>query len=342
MGGLAMLDEGAAGVARRLSVDALAAEVVDSLEAIGVRALLIKGPAVASWLYAPGERTYSDVDLMVAGGDLATAHRVLVERGFGPVVSDDAVPAPSLDPTAGLWDELGWHAITYHRAEGMPGWVDLHRTLWRTPATVWDVLSDRTDRLHVGGRELEVPVLAGRALIVALHALQHRVANPDLPLAGKALEDLRRAVAGADLALWRETARMAASVGAEIQLAGALRLVSGGQELAARLGLPVGEAADTATRALLVMRVSRYERLAQSDRLAGARASSYARAVPLASLDSLVLVYPRARRGRVGLAIAYASWLSMVIRRAPSGMRAWHRARADMQAASSPSRTAER
>ncbi len=55
---------------------------------------------------------------------------------------------------------------------------------------------------------------------------------------------------------------MAASIGAEIQLAGALRLVSGGEELAALLGLPVGEAADAATRALLVMRVSRYERLA--------------------------------------------------------------------------------
>jgi Uncharacterised nucleotidyltransferase len=340
MGGLAMPDEGAAGLARRLSVDALAAEVVDSLEAIGVRAVLLKGPAVASWLYAPGERTYSDVDLMVAGGDLAHAHAVLVERGFGPVVSYDAVPAPSLDPTAGLWDELGCHAITYHRAEGMPGWVDLHRTLWSTPATVWNVLSDRTDRLHVGGRELEVPVLAGRALIVALHALQHWVANPDAPPAGKALEDLRRAVTGADLALWRETALMAASIGAEIQLAGALRLVSGGQELAARLGLPVGEAADAATRALLVMRVSRYERLALTTDL-----RARVRLVTRALFPSRVLIrlcYPRARRGRVGLAIAYASWLSMVIRRAPSGIRAWHDARADMQAASSPSRTAER
>src|SRR5437763_330784 len=113
MAGLAMLDEGAAGVARRLSVDALAAEVVGSLEAVGVRALLIKGPAVASWLYAPGDRTYNDVDLMVAAGDLAHAHRVLVQLGFGPVVGDGAVPSPSLDPTAGLWDELGSHAITY-------------------------------------------------------------------------------------------------------------------------------------------------------------------------------------------------------------------------------------
>jgi Uncharacterised nucleotidyltransferase len=340
MGGLAMLDDEAARAARQLSVDALAAEVVGSLEAIGVRAVLLKGPAVASWLYAPGERAYSDVDLMVAGGDLAHAHRVLVERGFGPVVSDDAVPAPSLDPTAGLWDELGCHAMTYHRAEGMPGWVDLHRTLWRTQPTVWDVLSDRTDRLHVGGRELEVPVLAGRALIVALHALQHRVANPDVPPAQKALEDLRRAVAGADLALWRETARMAASVGAEIQLAGALRLVSGGQELAARLGLPVGEAADAATRALLAMRASGYERLALTTDL-----RARVRLVVRALFPSRVLMrwyYPRACRGRVGLAIAYASRLSVVIRRAPSEMRAWHRARADMQAASSPSRTAER
>jgi hypothetical protein len=340
MGGLAMLDERAAGVARRLSADALAAEIFDSLEAIGVRALLIKGPAVASWLYAPGERTYSDVDLMVAGGDLAHAHRVLVERGFGPIVSDDAVPMPSLDPTAGLWDELGGHAITYHRGEGMPGWVDLHRTLWRTPATVWNVLSDRTDRLDVGGRELEVPALAGPALIVALHALQHRVASPDPRLAERALEDLRRAVAGADFALWQETAHMAASVGAEIQLAGALRLVPGGDELAARLGLPVGEAADAAMRGLLAMRANGYERLALTPGLR-ARVRLAARAL----FPSRVLMrwyYPRARKGPVGLAIAYAFRVSVVIRRAPSELRAWHRARADMQAASSQSRTAER
>ena len=338
MAGLAMLDEGAAGVARRLSVDSLAAEIVDALEAVGVRALLIKGPAVASWLYAPGDRPYSDVDLMVAGGDLARAHRVLVERGFAPVVSDNGVPVPSLDPTAGLWEELGWHAIQYHRADGMPGWVDLHRTLWMTPATVWDVLSDRTDRLHVGGRELEVPVLAGRALIVAVHALEHRVTNPDLPLAAKALEDLRRAVAVADLDLWRETAGIAARVGAEIQLAGALRLVSGGQELAARLGLPVGGAADTATRALLVMRISRYERLALTTDLR-ARVRLVVRAL-FPSRDLIRSRYPRARKGRIGLAMAYASWLSFVIRRVPSGLRAWHRARIGIQAASSPSPTA--
>jgi hypothetical protein len=291
-------------------------------------------------LYAPGERTYSDVDLMVAAGDLAPAHRVLVQRGFGPVVGDDAVRSPSLDPTAGLWDELGCHAIPYHRAEGLPGWVDLHRTLWRTQTTLWDVLSDRTDRLHVGGRELEVPVLAGRALIVALHALHHRLANPDVLPAGKALEDLRRAVAGADLALWRETARMATSVGEEIQLAGALRLVPGGQELAARLGLPVGEAADRAMRTLLVMRGSRYERLARTADLR-ARVRLVVRAL-FPSRDLICSRYPRARRGRVGLASGYAAWLSIVIRRVPSGLRAWRRARADTQAANSASPTAGR
>ena len=133
---------------------------------------------------------------------------------------------------------------------------------------------------------------------------------------------------------------MAASIGAEIQLAGALRLVSGGEELAALLGLPVGEAADAATRALLVMRVSRYERLALTTDL-----RARVRLITRALFPSRMLIrsyYPRARRGRVGLAIAYTSWLSIVIRRAPSGIRAWHHARAHMQAASSPSRTAER
>jgi hypothetical protein len=335
-----MVDERAAAVARRLSADALAAEIVDSLDARGVRALLLKGPAVASWLYAPGERTYSDVDLMVAPGDLGHAHRVLVERGFGPIVSDDAVPAPWIDPTAGLWDELGAHAITYHRAEGMPGWVDLHRTLWRTPATVWDVLSNRTDRLDVGGRELEIPAPAGRALIVALHALQHQVAILDPQLAEKALEDLRRAVARAHLALWQETAHMATSVGAEIQLAGALRLVPGGHELAARLELPVGEAADAAMRALLAMRGNGYERLALTTD-PRARVRLAARAL----FPSRVVMrwhYPRARKGRVGLALAYVSRVSVVMRRAPSELRAWYRARAHVHAASSHSGTAER
>ena len=46
-----------------LALDAVAVEVVASLDADVIPNLLVKGPAIGRWLYdAPGERPYDDID----------------------------------------------------------------------------------------------------------------------------------------------------------------------------------------------------------------------------------------------------------------------------------------
>lgn len=324
-------DERAATVARRASVDAVTAEIAGALAAAGVRALLLKGPAIESWLYRPGERDYHDVDFMIAPRDLARAHRVLTSDGFFPVTCYEEPPRRGLDPTAGIWDELDWHAISYRRTDGLPGWIDLHRALWKTRAAVWEVLSARTDRLPVGGRELEIPAVPGRALVVALHALHHRVTGLEATQTGRALEDLRRAVTEADVAVWREASRMAASVHAELQLADALRLVAGGEELAAALGLPAGDGAHDVARAERILHTSRYERLARAE---GWRARGRLAAQALFPSREIIRAHDsRARHGQVGLTLAYGARVGVVIRRVPSGLRAWRQARSVLAAA---------
>ena len=66
---------------RTVWVDWCTARVVRALRDRGVRPLLLKGPAVATWLYAenPRVRAYTDVDLLVAPTDRETAEAVLAE-----------------------------------------------------------------------------------------------------------------------------------------------------------------------------------------------------------------------------------------------------------------------
>src|SRR5687768_3185228 len=65
-----------------LATDALAADVYRALRAEGVPATLLKGPSIARWLYRPGERIYSDVDLLVPPEAVARAGGVLGALGF--------------------------------------------------------------------------------------------------------------------------------------------------------------------------------------------------------------------------------------------------------------------
>ena len=76
-------------VARMLVLDAAAVEVTNKLRDARVESVLLKGPSVARWVYAEDEfRPYSDLDLLVAPGDLRRSLRVLSGLGFERVHSD--------------------------------------------------------------------------------------------------------------------------------------------------------------------------------------------------------------------------------------------------------------
>ena len=68
-----------AAAARNLMLDAAAVECISALRAEGIRAILLKVPVTARWLYSDGGiRDYTDVDRLVAD-DL---DRLLQRLGF--------------------------------------------------------------------------------------------------------------------------------------------------------------------------------------------------------------------------------------------------------------------
>jgi Uncharacterised nucleotidyltransferase len=78
--------DGLLAIARSLYVDVVTADVTKELRARGVRSILLKGPAVAGWLYRDGTpRPYADTDLLIAPSNLAAAKVVLEDLGFESV-----------------------------------------------------------------------------------------------------------------------------------------------------------------------------------------------------------------------------------------------------------------
>ena len=284
------------------------AEVLRAFEGADVFSVVLKGPALARWLYGPGERRhYRDVDLLVAPPHWEAAQRVLAELGF--VAGGDLLPTP-------WWNT---HAIEWAHPEYYAA-IDLHYTLQGVgvePARLWSSLSGRTETLDIGGYPATVLTIPGRALTLALHACQHAGAHP----AG----ELGRALARTDEATWRAAAALAAEVDATDAFATGLRLAEGGPALADRLGLPsevpreIALAPGWAPAGALT--IERFARAGMRRRLAMIR---YAVAPPRAFLRSWLhrdLTTPRALAG------AYAYRAKWLVRRAPAALRAWIRVR---------------
>ena len=212
-------------VARSLATDAAGAEVLRTLDTAGVIAVLLKGATVADWLY-PGEaRPYVDTDVLVAPTQAAAAADVLVRLGF--------VPYPRfVSPHAHPWQRA---------ADGAE--IDLHITVWgphRTPEALWRELQAWLMTGIVAGVEVRVPTLPARALLIVLHAAQHR-ANLTRPR-----EDLRRALAFVPKDIWREAERLGDRLWALGEMADGLMLDPSGAALLQEL--PLARAAATVNR----------------------------------------------------------------------------------------------
>lgn len=206
---------------RKMQMDLAIAEVVEALRDAGIPCILLKGPSTARWLYDPGElRTYIDIDLLVPfPRDAAAA--VLERLGFAPCPRE---PVYVWRPPA-----LGWmRAVDLCR-------VELHVTfegIGVPDDAAWAVLARHREDMDVGGTPVPVLAVAGRALIVALHAAAHGLEH------AQSVTDLQRALARASLQDWRTAAALARQLDATEGLAAGLRLVAPGQALADTLGLP--------------------------------------------------------------------------------------------------------
>jgi hypothetical protein len=292
-----------------VAVDAVTAEVVTAFRGAGIRPILLKGPSITRWLYgSESPRLSVDVDVLVAPAARHVAEDILTELGFGPL------PANVADESR--------HARAWARP-GSAILVDLHFTLPGVGVSAeqaWRVLSRDTDELSVGGVVVEALSPGGRALHVAIHAAQHGVGF-DTPLT-----DLRRALAELPLEVWRDAARIASSLKAEPMFTTGLGLLEPGKAVLTDLGVAERKTVDVALRARTPPDLALgLHRLTTIPGLLPKAAFVVRKAVPPPAWMRTWL--PLARRGKLGLAAAYA-WRPMWIAlRIPAALRAWTRAR---------------
>jgi hypothetical protein len=303
-----------AGPARLEAAHALArnmtlVKVTEELHAAGVRSLVIKGPAVAAWLYDdPGERPYGDIDLLVEPRSFACAEAVLERLGFrGQHVGLAKAEQP----------ENAEHAHTWVR--GGDDFVDLHRKPMLVPGSperAWPVLSRDPRTLRIAGTCLETPSPAAQLMVVALHAAQHggRQRRP--------VDDLRRAMLRIEYSTWQNAAALAVELDAGPAMRAGLELVEGGRDLADRLRL-----ADDASTDVRLLAAGAPATALGIQRLFTARG-------PCARLRFVArklvptpacmrLWQPVASRGRLGLMLAYVWRPFWLIAKLPQGAVAW-------------------
>lgn len=201
-------------VVRTMQVDALAAELIRTFERAGVETILLKGSAIAD-IYPDRNRTYMDVDLLVAPEALTTAASMLRDLGFRPMAQHTSR------------HEERPHATTWTRP-GSPC-VDLHESLWGVhapPEALWPALSQGAESHLVAGQPCRRLDMAGRALHLALHAIQSGRKN------SRCLEDLERGLSSLPPAAWGAAAELARHLKAETAFCAGLSLSKHGQALA--------------------------------------------------------------------------------------------------------------
>lgn len=294
-----------------MAVDAVTANVASALRHAGVASLLLRGPAIARWLYAEGEtRAYRDVDLLVEPERRADAEAVLA--GLGLVHRQAGFARGESVEHASEWICRRPSVV-----------VDLHRGIEGVradPAELWAALSSGSHSIDVAGVPADAPSEPALALIVALHAAHHGFHG------SKHVDELRRALERAKFETWQEALQLAARLEAVASLAAGLRLLPEGAAVAERLRLSHDTDRVTALRAASAHSTAiGFARLAATP---GVRAKLALAARKLVPTPAFMRHWSRlARRGRSGLVLAYLwrpVWL--LFRLVPAGV-AWVRAR---------------
>ena len=296
---------------RSMQVDGLTAEVVGELRRQGLRAILLKGAAVARWLYGEGDlRTYRDTDLLIDPATLERVQAALGALGYEPFLPQSEMPG--WDVPALLWVRVADRAA-----------VDLHTSIKgisAPPPQVWATLARDTTTLTVAGCEVEVLPPAARALHVALHAAQHgnRLAS--------AQEDLRRAVTLVPRQTWLAAVALARELDAAGAFAAGLRTRPEGVALADELAIheraPVASILRSENAPAMALG---WEQLARAPGTRARLSLLWWEAFPTRRF--MRIWSPLARRGRAGMAAARLLRMATLLRHAVPALRAWHRAR---------------
>ena len=295
--------------ARSLLLDRLAARSTERLCSEGIQSILLKGAAIASWLYEGEVRPYLDVDLLVSPTQFEKAERVLAELGY--VHWLEGADAVELGPKERELIGPDGLCIDLHLGfVGVPG----------PPLRCWEILVKRTVGFTLAGTHVEILDIPARAMHLALHAAQNG------PIDRKAIADLERGLAQVDHDQWRSAASLAQEMGATEAFAAGLRLVPAGRRLAERLSLPMRITVELVLRTRSApQQAIFFERVREAP---GARRKVALVARKLFPTTTYLRAnVPVARRGRLGLFAARARHPWFVARGAGPALIAWLRAR---------------
>jgi hypothetical protein len=295
--------------AASFAVDRTTAEVIGALDDAGIRSVLLKGPAIAEWLYrGRAVRAYADTDLLLSPGEWQRAGELLLGLGF----------------------KDGLEALGHPRMESFTSYpfkraledVDLHTTLWgidAPPERVWEVLTRDTARMRIGGREVEVLGEPERAMHIALHVAQHG------PAPRKPVTDLKLALEQVPFEVWQKAAAVAQELQATDAFATALTYTPEGVALAQRLGVDERRSVDALLRQSQVPLAEGFQELSTTP---GLRAKlSLIRRELVPTPEFMRWWSPLARRGKLGLAVAYVWRVLITTWRVIPGFLAWRGAR---------------
>jgi Uncharacterised nucleotidyltransferase len=298
---------------RAMLIDRVTAEVHGALAQAGIPAIVLKGPAIGNWLYGPDEvRGYGDTDLLIPHREWQHAGEVLESLGFQNFLGTMAHP------------RMESYASDPWFREGED--VDLHSTIYglRVPhEQVWGVLSAQTVPMAIGGADLPVLAEPARAMHVALHAAQHQD--------GKAVYDLQKAVAQLPEGFWEQAADVAERLDGLPAFAAGLRLDPDGAAIVERLGLSRVRSTDTELRAGQVPLAESLNELLETRGAAAKLRLAWAELVPRQAF--MRWWSPLARRGRLGMILAYVWRPLYILLRAPAAIRAVWIARRDGRSA---------
>jgi hypothetical protein len=295
--------------AHSFSVDRDGAEVATALEQASIPTVLVKGAAIATWLYS-GERPrlYTDTDLLLPKRDWEAAKTVMKRLGF----EDD------LGPLAHPRMESG-EGYPWARSDGAA--VDLHYTLFGVgadPEMLWEAFWTGAVRERVGGVEMAMPSYPARLLHIALHVVQHGGKE-----SSKSMTDLELALAKVPQDTWREASDLARRLEATEAFAAGLDLLPEGRALAAAIGAEPTHSAGPTLRLQGVPLAEGFQELSEAR---GLRAKVAILAHELFPNRAFMRWWtPLARRGWLGLGLAYVWRLIWLAYRAIPGFLAWRR-----------------
>jgi hypothetical protein len=294
-----------------LVVDATTAEVVDALRDVDASCIVLKGPALADLLYGSDSDRYSvDVDLLVNPATIATVGDALTGLGYKSVVPE------------GRPRDRPLYASVWHRGAGSPN-VDLHTTIAGIRLSrqeAWSVLARRTEAIEVARTSMEVLDPGAQALHLALHTAKHGVRHE------RPLRDLERGIEVLGSEVWVDAAALAVELDAVPAFATGLSLVPAGASLLAQIGVASAPTVDSALRAQTPPALSLgVAHVAELPTLRAKAAFVGGRVIPPPAY--MRRWHSLARRGRLGLAVAYVYRPVWFVLKLGPAVAAWRRAK---------------